>query len=93
MDIFNFSKGSGGQTYIKKQATYKLTPDGESKVKTYSGEEKEYSVMSALVQLGPAPATIEEIDELAHMGQSKVKRVLDLLMSTNRVVKAGDRIE
>ncbi len=96
MGIFDFSKSKGGGSdaaYIKKEATYKLTPDGESKVKTYTGEEREYAVMGALIQLGPAPATIAEIDELAHMGHSKVKRVLDVLISTGRAVKSGDRTE
>ena len=93
MDLFNFSKGSKQQgSYVKSEPTYKLTPDGEAKARALAGTENEFPVISALVQLQPAAATIREINEIAQIGENKVKHVVDQLMATKRVMKAGDNV-
>ena len=94
MGIFDFALGNkSAGAYVKKEATYKLTPDGEEKVKSYSGVEREFAVMSAMAQLGPAASTITEIDTVAHLGFAKTKHMLDILIGQGRVVKSGDRTE
>ena len=93
MGVFDFASGNKNANYIKKEATYKLTPDGEEKVKSYSGAEREFVVLAALAQLGPAASTVKEIDDIAHLGFAKTKQMLDILVAQGRVMKSGDRTE
>ena len=92
MDLFGFAKGNKQGAYIQSEPTYKLTPEGEAKTRLLSGTESEFPVMSALMQLGPASATVKEIDEVAAIGQSKVKHVLNQLIAVKRVMKAGETV-
>ena len=85
--IFDFASSSKkDDNYVQKESTYKLTPDGEEKVKTYGGQEREFAVLSALAQLGPAPATVKEIDDIAHLGFIKTQHMLKILCAQGRVV-------
>lgn len=91
--IFSFTGGKKQQeAFVQSEPTYKLTPDGEAKARALAGTENEFPVISALVQLGPAAATIREINEIAQIGESKVKHVLNQLIATKRVMKAGDNV-
>lgn len=90
--IFDFASSNKDESYVQKEATYKLTPDGEEKVKSYGGQEREFAVLAALAQLGPAPATVKEIDDVAHLGFVKTQHMLKMLVAQGRVVKSADRV-